>query len=488
MKTQRPSLSFSVACLVCIPASIAFAQSTLVTSGNPKNKPAKVDSYIRTPDGQFLWDADPGAIINSNNFPRTLNTFPGPNVDVVMQQCFGGGFAGGLNTSINLFTMTAAANWNEYAWNSGNAQVGYSNFTQSWVTSFPRPEGLYTHYLDATNGAAATTFPQVPPDPFGPNGGNRNVAKGYFENPVFASPDPTLAGGAVNPAGTNNGRDVVVPNTYALLMAPSNLSNGVDTPRFNVNISRVYNALLGIGIPANQIIVLYGNNAVNTQIGCPVNGPATLANIVNASKNGTGLYGNVAGQNAPTAPNANSHLFVYVSGHGSSWDQTGAKGKATTAVNPGTGKVDVTVDDMPVTTLTDQEGSDSGVGTMDLQLYSPATDLAGVNLSINGVVVGSLLSDPNPQDDLSNIIGSTNTYDVPVSLSQFSLLWNPGDPLTVSLENNLPDPDAVDNLISAVSFDAYGDTWSVGVTVPEPAVGVLLLAGLACMSRHKRAV
>jgi hypothetical protein len=207
-----------------------------------------------------------------------------------MQQCFGGGFAPGLNAAISKYTFTSAANWNELAKNSVSVTQGLKNFTLSWVNTFPRPEGLYQRYLEAVNGAAASddpARPAVPHDPYGPNGPLRTLRN--FENLVFAVPDP-LSGGNIDPNGLNNSRDLGAANSYALLLAPSNLTDGVDTPRFTANIDRVYSRLIGSGFEANHIIVLYGNDAANhdNALGAPINGPATLANIINAAKLGAG--------------------------------------------------------------------------------------------------------------------------------------------------------------------------------------------------------
>lgn len=492
MRSYRSISVFMATGFILGLCSSALAQTTLVGSGTPQAKPAKVDSYIRTSDGKFLWDTDPGMIANSNNFPKTLNTFPGPTVDVLMQQCFGGGFAPGMNTAITQYTFTSASNWNELAWNTTPAGGAVQNFTNSWNMSFPRTEGLYLHYTDAVSGAAAVVGPParaaVTADPFGPSGASRNVAKKEFENPVFASPD-ALAGGNPNPAGANNARDVKTTDTYAILLAPSPLTKGADTPRFQTNIDRIYNSLRGISIPANHIIVLYGSNAANTMTsgGTPINGAATLDNIVNAAKNGAGLYGNITGQTSPGNPDAAAHLFVYTTGHGNSWDQTGAKGKAGASVNPGKSKVDITVDDMPATDFSDSDGSDSGIGLVDIELSSLAPDLAGSDVSINGAPIGTLLPNPIAENDLSNIIGSTFTYTFSVSLSMLDAIWDPGTPLTIGLDN-LADPDGYDTLVSAVSFNDYNEDWAVGV-VPEPAtLGLLSLAGLALLKRRSHRI
>jgi hypothetical protein len=474
--------------------SRCWSQATYVGGGNPQDKPAKIDSYITAYDGKRLWDDDPGKV-DAVNLPSLLNTFPGPTVDLMMAQCFSGGFASGMNSAIQQYTFTAAANWNELAYSTPT--MG-DNFTKSWVQSFPRNEGLLTHYTDTVSGAAAQAGPParaaVTADPYGPKGASRTAK--YFENPVFASPD-ALVNGNPDPNGANNSRDAF-SSTYAVLMAPYNTTLGADTPRFQTDIDRVYNALIGIGVPANQIIVLYGGKFVNfkTAGDTPINGQATYANIVNAAATGAGLYGDIRGQTAPAAPTGTSHLLVYVTGHGRSWDQTGASGRLTKPVNPGlagNSSYDVNVTDMPANAFAAADGSDSLQGSLDLQLYSTASDLAGTALAYDGVAMGQLAADPVPECDLTGMIGTSYVYDIAVPLTFLDSLGSPGTPVDLTLGGGtgaLPDSDAIDGLIEAVTFGDYGDDWSVGVEdvpVPEPAsVAVVLLGCLPLFRRRSR--
>ena len=126
------------------------------------------DSYISTPDNMALWDGPPVKGNTGINLPATLKTFPGSSVDVLMQQCFGGGFSPTIGTSLTNYTFTSASTYNELAWNSNKN----GSFTIGWNQSFPRGLGMYQNYLNAVNGAAAIdgppAFKAVSPDPFGP--------------------------------------------------------------------------------------------------------------------------------------------------------------------------------------------------------------------------------------------------------------------------------------------------------------------------------
>ncbi len=455
--------------------SRAIAQPpTWVGSGNPLAKAANADSYIRTSDGVLLWDGATNIPAAATNLPATLNTFPGPTVDVLMQQCFGGGFSPGMQASINQYTITTATNWNELALNTPTNPV--NNFTSSWNQSFPRSEGLYQHYLDATNGAAAAPpNPAVVADPYGPNGASRTAM--WFENPTFASPDALVAG-KPNPNGPNNGRDIVANNQWAVLYAPqvaTSSTNPAPAPRFGQNIDAIYQSLLTL-IPANHIIVLYGNNAANTMTpgGTPINGPATLANFQNASRNGTGLYGNITGQTAPGNPNAQSHLFVYTTGHGGSWTAPGG----TVIANP-IGVDDIKVTAKPANDFTDVNGSNSNVGNLSFEIaFASHVSTSGVSIKFDGTTLGPISDEgTSPLIDLSPMIGTSFYWEVNVPLSLLTLNFG------------LPDNIEIDGLssgaglVSAVTYDDFGDAWSVGIqSVPEPTTLTLQVTALASLA------
>lgn len=468
-------------------SSHAIAQQTLDGKGNPLVKPPKYDSYIKTVDGKYLWDTA-STKPDEFDFPEMINAFPGPTADVLMQQCYGGGYAPGIESALAQYTFTSASNWNETSLNSDAGD----NFTSSWNQSFPRSEGFYQHYQDATNGAAAIAgppaFPAVTADPYGPSGALRNVARRSFENPLYASPDAPV-GGKPNGAGANNARKVPSADQYAVLIAAQVLTNGANTPRFRNNIDLIYKSLIKAKVPANHIIVLYGAKGANAETvgGTPINGQATLANIENALSGGFGLYGNIKGQKSlGMPPDDMANLFVYTTGHGRSWDTNGGVGKYTKKVNGtlATSDLDITIDDMPANDFTAADGTDSNVGDIDLQISTPATNLAGVPVFLDGADVGTLASDLAPEVDLTPMIGPTDSYDLSVPLALVNSDVSAGLPLNLELDD-LPDSDSYDSLVSAVSFNDYGDDWSVGISVPEPAsLGVLAVCSLALSGRR----
>jgi PEP-CTERM motif len=83
---------------------------------------------------------------------------------------------------------------------------------------------------------------------------------------------------------------------------------------------------------------------------------------------------------------------------------------------------------------------------------------------------------PLPAVYLNDVIGNSYPYDFSVPLSFINLL-DAGSPLEIEL-HNLTSASAYDGLVSAVTFNDYGDNWSL-LAVPEPATWVLLVSGLA---------
>jgi hypothetical protein len=461
-------------------------------------KPAGTVSYVTTSDNKLLLDgADNLSSINGEtNYPGAMTAFPGTVFDVVMQQCFGGGFANGMQTWLNQYSFTAATNWDQLANNSVDPKnpASLRNFTASWIQGVPRGDGMYQHYVDTVNGATADgPKPAVSPDPYGRFGDLRKTAKGSFEDPTFASPDALLGDGTINVNGTNNGRVLNSNNQWAILMATQ-----PNDRRFSTNIKRVYDALRSLSnpVPANHIVVLYGDSAANTTTpdGTPINGPMSRANFFKATSGGNAagnLFGSITGldtQGIPdqtaAKPDSTARLFVYNTGHGNSFTLNGARREDTVPVNPAR----IRVDAMPANGFVDANGNPPADGDttsfVDLQISTHSPLNPGVAVMVNGTTIGSLMDDNAfPQTDLSAFIGTTYNYDVPVPLS-FLDSFSAGSPVDVELDN-VTSMSA--GLVAAITFNDYGDAWSVSV-VPEPGICAMLLSGLAIANVFRRRV
>jgi hypothetical protein len=294
-----------------------------------------------------------------------------------------------------------------------------------------------------------------------------------FENPVFASPDPTLRGGGINVNGPNNGRDIITNNTYAILV-------GWTPPlqdRHDANIDRVYEALERIKIPFQNIVILDGTKAAGTRTDAFPNlglnshfidGKITLANWDDA------LAGKLF---IGPLPNASSRLLVYNTGHGGSWDK-----------NAGTDTVErnsllavirgyFSTDNFPSDTSTGIVATSDAGGLVTLQISTRAPLPTGVTVTIDGNAIGSptAVTDPTRIIDLSRMIGSSYSYDVQLPMSDLSSS-PPGSPISVELDN-LSDPSA--GLVSAVTFEGGDQIFSAGVSPAVPEPSTFVLAGIA---------
>jgi tetratricopeptide (TPR) repeat protein len=486
-------------------------------AGNYNPLPPSI-SRVTTADGQQINSAvfvpvpgKPGqtmpvgvapAGVANNTMGGYLGAWPGPNVDVLMQQCFAGGFAWNMQGSVATtagkgYTFTSAAAWNEYAYDLPNPQTNppakaaqltsLSDYTSSWVASFPRPLGFYDHYAQATQSAAAVTnifgnvtFAAVPQDPF-TNGGAGYSRGRQFESPVYASADNLGAGGGPDETAANNSRQIQGnANQFAVLVAFS-----PDADKMAADIERVYAQLINRGVPALNIAVLYGNMPLGLLpafpgLGLPqginvVNdGPATLANFQNL------VAGNAATWKAfqsTNVPDANSNLFVYVTGHGTSFEPDGTR---LAPVNPGLARsgssaVEFSVEDalnpdmFPMTTL-------------QISTTTPISDLqlASDQVSIDGIPVGTLApANPTAITDMSEYVGSTYTYDLQFPSVDYAASTD-GAPVLVDIAGLLSGLDSLQNnaVVAITLDDGDGTVITTVEPVPEPSTITLFTTGL----------
>ena len=138
------------------------------------------------------------------NFSKTMASFPGATIDVVMQQCFGGGFAPGFAAAIpkatvpkSGYTLTAATNWNQTAINT-RIRHTLQNFTSAYNQSLSAQAGvgMYNHYLSGHQRLSAGRLYAAPsaaehrhPRSLRPTRRITRRGQGRFEDPTYASPD-----------------------------------------------------------------------------------------------------------------------------------------------------------------------------------------------------------------------------------------------------------------------------------------------------------
>lgn len=502
---------------------VETAPATYVRFDNPSNSyvvvppannsPDSFHTYSRvvTSDGQMINStvlvpnpAVPGqtmpvsvapAGVANTSMGGLLGAWPGAHEDVLMQQCFGGGFAWNMQGSVAVtahkgYTFTSAARWNEYAWNTGTptansnaaALTALRNFTNSWTVSFPRPEGNYLHYLDATKGAVAATiggvnYPAVPQDPF-TNGGDRySPANRRFESPTYASAD-NLKAGAVDLRGANNSHQIMGnANQFAVLAAFN-----PNQDRFAANIERVYNQLVADGVPTKNIAILYGGMARGLLPAFPGLG---LASVLNDGPNTLANFQKLAAGDAATwlgfsgnVPNAGSNLLLYTTGHGTAFRPNGT---ALVGVNPGTPPgVDAT--DAKYAMQYSPDPYSNPMTTLQISTKAPisAALLAADHVMIDGIDVGTLSpATPTLDTDVSEYVSSTYTY----SLQFPSIDDAPsvdGSPVMIDIDGLTSGLNSLTNnsVVAVTLDDGDGAFITTVAAVPEPSALVLLATGL----------
>lgn len=311
------------ACGALVPLSLATpARATRIDTGFIVPEPFFHHSFVRGAnrlivaiDAQYAQDVN-ARIVAANGTRYST-------VDIVMQQCFGGGFLNELRDlpgPVN-HTFASAAAWSEVAWSRGPQKAAVpkvDNFTRAWRegarAGVVAANGLWGYYQ------AAILAPPPAPLPAPPNGKDLFApppAGANFEHPQYESPDALAP-----PMGANDGRTLIQPppggaRQFALLVQWSR-----PEPRFAINIARVYDTLTAVyGVSVFSIAVLYDNPApallgpwpagvLPSDAGglgfAPVDGANTRANWL-AALNGT-FFAN--------QPVPGDKLLIYNTGHG----------------------------------------------------------------------------------------------------------------------------------------------------------------------------
>lgn len=467
------------------------AEATAITQG-AKAEAKNSFSFVTTSAKETIWDY---------SYANQVKGVTTGTVDVVMQQCHGGGFAAdvvGTLGGAKGYTFSSAANWNESAWNDTSyAYLGLGsltkvdNWTRAWVESLAFDVGMFQHYTDATSGKV--TAPTITRDPYAPNGALRTDTA--FENPQYRSPDT----GDVRPNDARNIHNMAAPGStkqqYAILVAWSKPED-----RHAANINRVYEALqTHYGVPGTNIVILYGNSNRGTSTsafpnlglnGHFIDGPTSVANWT-AALAGT-LYTNGAGQTGTNIPTMDDQILIYNTGHGGQYVKNAAKASKTTTP---AGKKDSFVIDSEgfasafypsvgalsgLTDLTEASTDADGTTLLQVSTYQPLPD---GEVFINGLSAGFLQpGDPDDFIDLSEMIGSTFTYTLRFDHQL----------LASSVATNEIHLDIVTSIEvpletwAALTFDGGDQIYAAGVFIPEPGTLTLLMAaGVGIMWRRR---
>lgn len=508
------------------------AGATRVNTGNQPAEPNDHVSFVRGYNGNQL-----DIVATDKRYTNDIrNNLLTSSVDIVMQQCHGGGFVdnvdgtafrgpvGGVNKS---FTIATAANWNETAKNAEALIPGgvnepikkyVDNFTRAWVenpTKFPN-DSMNAHFTTAATGWAGNN--PIARDPFAPGGANQTNA--LVEHPQYSSTNAAADGRKIlNAGGTSK--------QYAILVA-------WDAPelRHDVNIQRTYNMLRNTyGVPVDNIVVLdgnrprttNGNNATYIQPAYPAFYPSltqqpggdALPSVFNDGPNSQANWlAAVKGDLFTGAkPGANDRMLIYNTGHGG--DGTYVDGKVVIDVGNNK-KVKIPFADQfsveSTATGTFNEDSNSGVswrstpipqGQFLFQVSTsvPIPDNVGLSLSADspGAPEVELISSSGSGPRWSDALASSSDrlansmlldelapgmqenyfYQFSLTRSQMQLLDDAPD-LAVNFSSL-----SMDGVLSSFNF-VGGDQEYVAV-VPEPTTaGAAALVSSATLLQRRR--
>lgn len=475
--------------VVCITYVPMLALATPVSLTAAAGEPANHASYVRDGNGRIVETDASYALAIQQAFGVGYSS-----IDILMQQCFGGGFLNDIAKVNGSHTFASASSWNEPALNVEKLPLTpptyLDNFTRAWrqdVTQFPGV-GMKAHFETARIGDPNAT-PVIQKDPFSAP----TTIKGAEEHPQYQS-----SGGQADllPLGNEPGK-----NQFAIFVA----WDKPDT-RHAVNIVRMVDTMfLKYGMNSAHMAVLYPNAAnlgpFNNAI--PPDTAGIGGTVVNAD-NSLASWTNALTFALPgmAKPAQGDKLFIYNTGHGGNWKNvnleaiTGASAASNVAASSVHYKIPL-ADGFHADNLVDKPSNNPDASAFlasitDLDINSPdpfanPTDLiqltfkyrlaSNVELTIDGLGLGLIdnlflyADDPGifPLDPF--YVGPSATYQLHVShwlLGQFP------DAATIDLLN-FTDPSAL------VGVLFRGGDQEFLVTVPEPSTLPLLLLGLLCL-------
>lgn len=492
----RTSIGFAFTILICTTGIEGVRADAYLGYGGVVTEPNTDRSFVRT--------SSPGRSIVAADFQYVSDVqsnVTAGSVDVIMQQCFGGGFIGEFaSSSISNLTVSSATRYNEVAYNQDNVGA-YFNISK-YLNNFTHPyydamrtrssNGVYDWFLQAGGG-----------DPYTTTQMGAVIGK---EHPNYFTRDSvtdTAAG-----IGTNNTRTfqhnaaVGASEQYAILVSWDD-----PDPRHAVNIARMFDSLVDdFGVPEANIVVLHGNSVFGSQIGNwgavdwnitndPfIDGINNRTNWINALKGDLFAPGTKAGANIP---DANDKLLIYNTGHGSHalLRTDGLFRPVNTASNKlETGSMDLVTDGVGFGYAPQTEEASSimddplGDGDMMVQLLlrdeintDAVFNIIGLGATSAGV---SLVTDPDDVLEYNGLLLDELFY-----AYQFRVDYTALQSIAGSFEFEIDNLDTLyvrDDLVAALSFiggdqeTAYLDASAASV-VPLPASAWLFLSGLAVL-------
>lgn len=403
-------------------------------------------------------------------------------VDIVMQQCFGGGFLNDMARDVTgPHTFASSTLWSEISWSLGNGAypVYLDEFSRAWRqdASDNSGAGMLQHYVA---GAAGINNPPPTPDNF--IGRNYPVVKPYASRkPGIGAVLPFLLGAQLETpqyqsAGGvfNDQRELGVnasgpTHQFAILVA---WDVGLDIDA--AGLARIHQMLTLRGVPAANIAVLgpfdaglvpsrdrFGNRfgKINAPIGPfarigPTDSGGIPASPAIAGDNSAGSWATaLAGGYFGTRPQPGDQLFIFNCGHGDHLLRLPFLGEyfKLPSANPGKAACRwvsprVATNNLSYFEASTVPGRTTGDDTNDtVRLYFdssllnslPSDTLANALVTINGYPVTLIPdSDPLPLEPEVDTAG-TSPYVVSVSHA----IWAANPEIEVELDNmptNIP--------------------------------------------------
>lgn len=412
-----------------------------------------------------------------NQLGKTIGAY-----DILMQQCYGGGFLNDITATGGSFSFASASAWDQTALNwdlsgPGNRRL-LDNFTRAWRESLAKyPDaGMEEHFKAALSGKADAILP-INRDPFAP----ATTAPGFEENPQYNS-----AGGATDTRNPTAG-------SYVILAAW-----GHPDERHAINIGRMYHTLVThYKIPIDNIVILYGDKAFGDKLGPWPNGvlPSDVGGLINTLDE-DGFF--VDGPNTREqwvkavngelftgdAPGAGSHLFIYNTGHGAHVDiLPKGIGGLIEDILPAGRRWTVPIFNRFTVALSGLDEIDSTLTEPGQLAYVQLTflnPLSGTPLFlVNNIPTAFTMVTGNDEFGLEGLVQESRySY---LALVDHNLLGV--NPLETSFE--ITGIGSLDPDIAAITF-AAGDQGYVALVVPEPGSFAVLAMGVALAASRIR--
>lgn len=301
LHVTRPKLSRASVLALCIAAHTACA-ADFTWDDKLLAEPGNHISFVRSYDGKVAatdWSLRELIDANTGTGKRWSA------VDVIMQQCYGGGF---INDIIGdgkaAATVTTSAHWNQVSWTiqeRDGYDLAVQNFTRAWTDAVKASSkaGMreLAHTARANDWTGSLSPPFIPARPEYPQYGSRDAAPG----------------GANDLRSPVQGKDERV-FTAAVIFGDA----GKMALRHAVNAARVVRTMQDVSA-VDQVALLFEPNARAIDLTANVfrPDPKSLGRVaISGDNSAAGLKRALDGSQFGTEAKAGDRLLLYFTGHG----------------------------------------------------------------------------------------------------------------------------------------------------------------------------